>query len=143
MSDVEQEILRENPYENGVPEEGTPEAATAEELPTMRRDYVLVERGSSLMSEGGLHIPDTAQLPYVTVVAMGPGMYSPEGKLIPIEGVKIGDRVLIDSDPNFGLFKWGSREFGVTREMFIRAILPKTEPRGNVIVKPSIELVRN
>jgi co-chaperonin GroES (HSP10) len=112
------------------------EAPEAEPMPRMRLDYVLVEREKNVMSDGGLHIPDTAGLPYVFVRAVGPGCHLESGTFLPTD-VKVGDRVLIDStESDIGVFRWGKHEFGVIRECFLKAVLPIKQPEADRIVVP-------
>lgn len=62
------------------------------------RDRVLVKYSSEEeKTSGGLYIPDTAkEKPQKgTVVAVGPGRVTDDGKLQPME-VKVGDTVLFD-----------------------------------------------
>lgn len=74
------------------------------------QDRVLIKRlDESTKTSGGIIIPDTAkEKPSEGIVeAVGPGMVSPEGKLIPMS-VKVGDKVL------FG--KWSGTEMKVNGE---------------------------
>jgi len=62
------------------------------------RDRVFVKYSSEEeMTSGGLHIPDTAkEKPQKgSVVAIGPGRITDDGKLQPLE-VKVGDTILFD-----------------------------------------------
>lgn len=54
--------------------------------------------GIKSKTDGGVHVPDSVQMTSSqgTVVAVGPGAWSPEGKRLPMS-VKEGDRVLIDA----------------------------------------------
>lgn len=56
---------------------------------------VLVERTAAQTKKGGILLPDNAQEKPKegTVIAVGPGARSDEGKIIPMN-VKVGDRVL-------------------------------------------------
>lgn len=113
-----------------------PKPEPAETMPRMRLDYVLVEREKNVMSEGGLHIPDTAGLPYVFVRAVGPGRMLESGTFCPTD-VKVGDRVLIDTtESDLGVFRWGKHEYGVIRECFLKAVLPLRQPETDRIVVP-------
>lgn len=74
------------------------------------QDRVLVKRlDENTKTAGGIIIPDTAkEKPSEGIVeAVGAGMVSPEGKLIPMT-VKVGDKVL------FG--KWSGTEIKVNGE---------------------------
>ena len=74
------------------------------------QDRVLVKRlEENTKTAGGIIIPDTAkEKPSEGIVeAVGPGMVSPEGKLIPMN-VKPGDKIL------FG--KWSGTEVKVNGE---------------------------
>lgn len=77
---------------------------------TPLQDRVLVKRlDENTKTAGGIIIPDTAkEKPSEGIVeAVGAGMVSPEGKLIPMT-VKVGDKVL------FG--KWSGTEIKVNGE---------------------------
>lgn len=74
------------------------------------QDRVLVKRlDENTKTAGGIIIPDTAkEKPSEGIVeAVGPGMVTPEGKVIPMS-VKVGDKVL------FG--KWSGTEIKVKGE---------------------------
>ena len=74
------------------------------------QDRVLVKRlDENTKTAGGIIIPDTAkEKPSEGIVeAVGPGMVTPEGKVIPMS-VKVGDKVL------FG--KWSGTEIKVNGE---------------------------
>lgn len=74
------------------------------------QDRVLIRRlEESTKTAGGIIIPDSAkEKPSEGIVeAVGPGMVSPEGKLIPMS-VKVGDKVL------FG--KWSGTEMKINGE---------------------------
>lgn len=74
------------------------------------QDRVLVKRlDENTKTAGGIIIPDTAkEKPSEGIVeAIGPGMVTPEGKVIPMS-VKVGDKVL------FG--KWAGTEIKVNGE---------------------------
>ncbi|MBO5442550.1 MAG: co-chaperone GroES [Alphaproteobacteria bacterium] len=77
------------------------------------QDRVVVRRLDELTkTSGGIIIPDTAkEKPSEGIVeAVGPGMVSPEGKVIPM-GVKVGDKVL------FG--KWSGTEVKLEGETYL------------------------
>lgn len=77
------------------------------------QDRVVVRRLDELTkTSGGIIIPDTAkEKPSEGIVeAVGPGMISPEGKVIPM-GVKAGDKVL------FG--KWSGTEVKLEGETYL------------------------
>ena len=77
---------------------------------TPLHDRVVIRRlDENTKTAGGIIIPDTAkEKPSEGIVeAVGPGMMSPEGKLIPMN-VKVGDKVL------FG--KWSGTEIKVNGE---------------------------
>ncbi|MGN0913526.1 MAG: co-chaperone GroES [Alphaproteobacteria bacterium] len=77
------------------------------------QDRVVVRRLDELTkTSGGIIIPDTAkEKPSEGIVeAIGPGMVSPEGKVIPM-GVKVGDKVL------FG--KWSGTEVKLEGETYL------------------------
>lgn len=74
------------------------------------QDRVLVKRlDENTKTAGGIIIPDTAkEKPSEGIVeAVGPGMVTPEGKVVPMT-VKVGDKVL------FG--KWAGTEIKVNGE---------------------------
>ncbi len=74
------------------------------------QDRVLIRRlDEHTKTAGGIIIPDTAkEKPSEGIVeAIGPGMVTPEGKVIPMN-VKVGDKVL------FG--KWAGTEIKVNGE---------------------------
>lgn len=77
------------------------------------QDRVVVRRLDELTkTSGGIIIPDTAkEKPSEGIVeAVGLGMVSPEGKVIPM-GVKVGDKVL------FG--KWSGTEVKLEGETYL------------------------
>ncbi len=77
------------------------------------QDRVVVRRLDELTkTSGGIIIPDTAkEKPSEGIVeAVGPGMISPEGKVIPM-AVKAGDKVL------FG--KWSGTEVKLEGETYL------------------------
>ena len=74
------------------------------------QDRVLVKRlDENTKTAGGIIIPDTAkEKPSEGIVeAVGPGMVTPEGKVIPMS-VKVGDKVLFR--------KWSGTEIKVKGE---------------------------
>lgn len=74
------------------------------------QDRVLIKRlDENTKTAGGIIIPDTAkEKPSEGIVeAVGPGMLTPEGKVVPMS-VKVGDKVL------FG--KWSGTEIKVKGE---------------------------
>lgn len=76
-------------------------------------DRVLVQRTEEQETlRGGLVIPDTAKKKglFATVIAVGTGATTPEGKPIPIL-VKEGDKVLID--------KYAGQEVTIEDEEFV------------------------
>ena len=93
------------------------------------QDRVLVKRlDENTKTAGGIIIPDTAkEKPSEGIVeAVGPGMVTPEGKVIPMS-VKVGDKVL------FG--KWSGTEIKVNGED--RLIIK--EPEILAIISPNNE----
>ncbi len=77
------------------------------------QDRVVVRRvDAEQKTAGGIFIPDTAQEKPMegTVVAVGPGARSDDGKIHPLD-VKVGDRVL------FG--KWSGTEIKIDGEELI------------------------
>ena len=87
-------------------------------------DRVLVEpRKEDEVKKGGIIIPDTAkEKPQEgKVIAVGPGKYDNNGKLIPVQ-VKAGDTVLM---PKYGgtEVKIDDREFQIIREEDILGIV--------------------
>jgi chaperonin GroES len=77
------------------------------------QDRVVVRRvDPERKTEGGIFIPDTAQVKPTegAVVAVGPGARSEDGKIYPLD-VEVGDRVL------FG--KWSGTEIKIDGEELI------------------------
>ena len=79
---------------------------------------VIVEpaEGQEDMSAGGIYIPDTAkEKPQEgTVVAVGPGAMSDDGKRLPME-IKVGDTVVFSKYGGTD-YKEGATEYKVLRE---------------------------
>ena len=75
-----------------------------------------LEEEEARVSSGGIYIPDTAkERPQEgTVVAVGPGRTSDEGKLIALE-VKVGDRVVYSKYAGTE-FKEDGTEYLIVRE---------------------------
>jgi co-chaperonin GroES (HSP10) len=112
-------------------------ACPPEELPQPRLSYVLCEKGKNNKTRGGLHIPETASNPFVTVVAVGPGSWQ-YGVFVPTQ-LKAGDRILIDGTASdIGVFRWGEHEYAIIHEDFVKAVLPKEEPQTRKIIEPDI-----
>jgi chaperonin GroES len=89
------------------------------------QDRVVVRRvDPEQKTAGGIFIPDTAQEKPMegTVVAVGPGARSEDGRLHPLD-VEVGDRVL------FG--KWSGTEITLDREELI--IIKESDLMGVVI----------
>lgn len=95
--------------------------------PKPLRDYVLLERERDMGTAGGLALPDSATQAFAKVVAVGPGRYEGGAFVAPV--VKPGDRVLLDA-PNgsIGQFYWGGREWVMTQECYLAAVLPGEKP---------------
>jgi chaperonin GroES len=77
------------------------------------QDHVVVRRADpEQKTEGGIFIPDTAQEKPMegTVVAVGPGARSEDGKVHPLD-VEVGDRVLFS--------KWSGSEIKIDGEELI------------------------
>jgi chaperonin GroES len=77
------------------------------------QDRVVVRRADpEQKTEGGIFIPDTAQEKPMegTVVAVGPGARSEDGKVHPLD-VEVGDRVLFS--------KWSGSEIKIDGEELI------------------------
>ncbi len=92
-------------------------------------DRVLIQALSQEEREGktasGIVIPDTAEKERPEegrVVAIGPGKKSEEGVLVPVTGVKVGDRVLFSKyGPNE--IKVDGKEYLIAREEDILAVI--------------------
>ena len=82
-----------------------------------------LEEEEARISSGGIYIPDTAkERPQEgTIIAVGPGRTSDEGKRIPLE-VKIGDKVVY-SKYSGTEFKEDGTEYLIVRESDILAKL--------------------
>lgn len=89
-------------------------------------DRILVERAkAATKTANGIYLPEKnlPKLSQATVIATGPGIASPEGKIIPTS-VKAGDDILI---PSFGgqSVKVGEEEYFIFRDHEILAKIAK------------------
>jgi len=84
--------------------------------PVGNRVVVEPDEGETEMTVGGIYIPDTAkEKPQAgTVVAVGPGKLTDEGKRIPME-IEVGDSVVY-SKYSGTEYKDGETEYMVLRE---------------------------
>ena len=65
-------------------------------------DYILVKKVQGSKMIGSVLLPETAQPKnHGEVIAMGPGRQTPEGTVIPITAVKLGDIVVYNKAIEF------------------------------------------
>lgn len=89
-------------------------------------DRVLVEYKVEQKTVGGIIIPDTARtgdVKMATVVAVGRGLYTNNGSLIPME-VKVGDKVLLPSgEMSVQKVKLEDKDYFLCREMDLLMVI--------------------
>jgi len=89
-------------------------------------DHILIEPiKEEERTKTGILLPETAEKEEPEqgkVIAIGLGKKDKAGKIIPIEGIKVGDKVLF---PKYGpsKFKVGDKEYLIAKEEDILAIL--------------------
>lgn len=86
-------------------------------------DRVLLERTQEETTQGGIVLPDSAKKKQktATVIAVGPGKTTAEGKTLPMS-VKAGDTVLLD-DYSGTEVKIDDQEYVIVRQDEILAIV--------------------
>ena len=89
-------------------------------------DRVLVEYQTQQKTIGGIIIPDTARtgdIKTATVVAVGRGLYTNNGSLIPME-VKVGDKVMLPSgEMSVQKVKLEDKDYFLCREMDLLIVI--------------------
>ncbi len=93
-------------------------------MPLGDRVLVKPEEATTEKSPSGIFIPDTAkkEKPETgTVIAVGPGKRTDEGKLIPV-ALKVGDKVMF-SKYGFDEVKAGDEEYYIIAESSILAVI--------------------
>jgi len=89
-------------------------------------DRVLVEKAAPQQKTiGGIVLPESAQIKhnYGTVLELGSGKRTPEGKLLPITSIKKGDTVMLAGDWSGNKVKVNDKELYVVSEEEILGIV--------------------